>query len=81
MIDTVMDAVMDHPDWTRHWLPESSTGGYWLIKMGAIAIDEILVNRPGAIVRSAGSESMRYVPPPMVDDSYGFIAGMISEDV
>ena len=59
-------------------LPEhASVDGCWLMVEGMVNIDDLLLDRPGKIIRIKRPDSLRYVPGPM--DDYDRIAGYISD--
>lgn len=59
-------------------LPDGSRlDGCWLMVSGEVNIDDLVLARPGKIVRIQHADSLRYIPPS--SDDYARVAGLISD--
>ena len=66
------------PDWIE--FPDQP--GIIFVNTKVVKITDLIEAKPGRIVRCAGpiSDAIKYIPPQLSFEQYGFIAGMISEN-
>ena len=69
-------------NWESEWIEfPLDQGAIVFVDVNAINLDDLRNVRPGSIIRCDRSpaECMKWIPPQLLFEHYGFIAGMISD--